>query len=56
MILSPTFAVTMSGVKWLRTTFIQTSTSPGLRTMRASCSLAMPVALFAPVAGDVPGS
>ena len=41
--LSPTLAVTMSGVKWLRTTFIQTSTTPGRRTMRASFSLAMRV-------------
>ena len=43
MTLSPTFAVTMSGVKWLRTTFIHTSTTPWRRSIRASFSLAMRV-------------
>ena len=57
MTLSPTFAVMMSGVKWLRTTFIHTSTTPGLLTMRASFSLAMRVrALRHRCIGDVPGS
>ena len=46
----------MSGVKWLRTTFIQTSTTPGRRTMRASFSLAIAFGLFRFVAGDTPGA
>ena len=54
--LSPTLAVTMSGVKWLRTTFIHTSVTPGRWTMRASFSLAMESGLLRLVAGDTPGS